>query len=243
MPILSIIVPCFNSEEYIKETIDSIKAQKLQDWECIIVNDGSTDKSEVIISENIVNDPRFKLITTENGGVARARNIALSESVGKYILPVDSDDVLMPDYSYNAVKFLEENPDYSLYYGCVQYFGMGDFIEYPMWINYRQMLLQDCICVTAIYRREHGIKVGGYNESLEAMEDYDFWIRYLYNNDKVKISREVGFKYRNHPDSRHHSVPFKRKKEIRKEIIQLNKEIYEEYRKFFGDRYCDSNGI
>ena len=243
MPILSVIIPCYNSEEYIIETIDSVKNQRLVDWECIIVNDGSTDRSEELIMECISGDSRFRLISVENGGVGRARNIALHESVGKYVLPLDSDDILMPDYAFNGVRFLEDNPDYSLYYGYVQYFGMGDFIEHPLWINYPNMLIQDCICVSAIYRRARGIEVGGYNESLAAMEDYDFWIRYLHHNDKVKIGREVGFKYRNHSDSRHHSVSFEDKKMIRKEIIGLNKEIYGEYRKFLGDRYCDSNGI
>lgn len=240
---ISIIVPCYNSEQYISETIDSIKNQTYDKWECIIVNDGSTDNSLDIIQTKTHNDDRFCVVNIAHSGVASARNLALSMSKSKYILPIDSDDILMPDYVNNGVNFLENHQDCSLYYASVQYFGISNFIEKPRWKTYPMMLKYDCLCVSGIYRREHALNVGGYNETLEAMEDYDFWIRYLYHNDNIHISNEIGFKYRFHADSRHNSVSDKRKKEIRSEIILLNKKIYDEYRKELGDRYCNTHNI
>lgn len=220
---LSIIIPCYNSDKYIKETIDSVKKQIYQDWECIIVNDGSTDQSEQIIKDNI--DDRFILINTENRGVASARNLALKYAKGKYILPLDSDDILVNDYTFNGIQFLESNPEYSLYYGQILYFP-GEFIEVPNWKGYKQMLLQDCICVSSIIRKRHAIEIGGWR-TLEACEDYDFYIRYLLDNDLVMIQNKPCIKYRQREDSRHHSC--KNKIQVKQHIKSLNKEIYDRF--------------
>lgn len=229
--LLSIIVPCYNSEKYIKETLESIKNQEFQDWECIIVNDGSTDQSENIIKDFIKDDCRFKLISTENNGVGKARNIALQNAQGKYILPIDSDDLLVSDFTQKGIAFLEQYPNKSLFGGSVEYFGEDkEPSVFPcFWINYQFMLKQDTICVSAIYRKDRALEIGGYNETLEGHEDYEFWIRYLYHNDKIKIIRDVGFKYRQRKDSRHNSLNKEKLLDLKQQIRILNKEIYEEY--------------
>lgn len=229
--LLSIIVPCYNSEKYIKETLESIKNQEFQDWECIIVNDGSTDQSENIIKDFIKDDCRFKLISTENNGVGKARNIALQNAQGKYILPIDSDDLLVSDFTQKGIAFLEQYPNKSLFGGSVEYFGEDkEPSVFPcFWINYQFMLKQDTIWVSAIYRKDRALEIGGYNETLEGHEDYEFWIRYLYHNDKIKIIRDVGFKYRQRKDSRHNSLNKEKLLDLKQQIRILNKEIYEEY--------------
>ena len=229
--LLSIIVPCYNSEKYIRETLESIKNQEFQDWECIIVNDGSTDQSENIIKDFIKDDCRFKLISTENNGVGKARNIALQNAQGKYILPIDSDDLLVSDFTQKGIMFLEQYPNKSLFGGSVEYFGEDkEPSVFPcFWINYQFMLKQDTIWVSAIYRKDRALEIGGYNETLEGHEDYEFWIRYLHHNDKIKIIRDVGFKYRQRKDSRHNSLNKEKLLDLKQQIRILNKEIYEEY--------------
>lgn len=220
---VSLIVPVYNSELYIKECIQSIKDQKLKDWECIIINDGSSDNSLQIISNEI--DNRFKLINlTENKGVGYCRNLGIQEAKGNYLCFLDSDDIICPEYTFNAQKFLDDNLKYSLYYGKVKYFfeDGNSFIETPLWRGYKEMLRVDCISVTSVIRNDRKIF---FNEDLEANEDYDFYIRYLLDNDRVKISDEVGFLYRQRSDSRHHLRP----KGIKDKIKLLNKEIYDRY--------------
>jgi glycosyltransferase involved in cell wall biosynthesis len=229
MPILTFIVPCFNSQDYVKETIESIKSQKLHDFECIIVNDGSTDKSAEIIGKEIEDDNRFLLVNTENKGVASARNLALQMASGKYILPIDSDDIVMGDYAYDAVNFLEENDDFSLYYGAIQISGQTSFVVNVPYKDYQTMLYNDCLCVSGVYRRDKAIEIGGYNTSLIAMEDFDFWIRYLYHNDNIKFSEKVGFIYRKRINSRHSTKTQLELARTRVEIMRLNKKIYAEY--------------
>ena len=104
MPVISIIIPCYNSSLYIKETLESVQKQTFQDWECIIVNDGSTDNSLDIIKEYSYKDKRFYYIDKKNEGPAIARNIAIHNSTGEFILPLDSDDIIEPTYTEKAIQ-------------------------------------------------------------------------------------------------------------------------------------------
>ena len=92
MPAVSIIVPIFNTEQYLSRCLDSIESQTFNDWECILINDGSTDKSENICNEYANKDSRFKVINQKNSGVSAARNAGLDVAKGEWIGFVDSDD-------------------------------------------------------------------------------------------------------------------------------------------------------
>lgn len=94
---ISIIVPIFNSQSFIKKCIESIKKQTFMDFECLLINDGSTDNSENIIKQEIATDSRFILITKQNGGVSSARNLGLKNAKGDFIIFVDSDDWIEQD--------------------------------------------------------------------------------------------------------------------------------------------------
>lgn len=104
-PLFSIIIPVFNTERYIKECIDSIKSQTYIDWECIIVNDGSTDSSLEFINKVTAEEKRFHIISQENKGPVIAREKAIREAKGEYLVFVDSDDRLVP---YALEKFEQE---------------------------------------------------------------------------------------------------------------------------------------
>ena len=110
---VSIITPAFNAENYICETIESVKAQSYQDWELIIVDDCSTDNTLAIVKGYTDNDSRIKLIKApQNGGVAKARNLGIEQAQGDYIAFVDSDDLWKPDKLEKQVAFMKEK-------GCV----------------------------------------------------------------------------------------------------------------------------
>lgn len=94
MPEFSIIVPVFNTEKYLRQCLDSVLAQTYLDYECIIVNDGSTDSSLQICEEYCANNPSFKLITQNNKGLSEARNTGIKQANGDYIVFLDSDDFI-----------------------------------------------------------------------------------------------------------------------------------------------------
>ena len=97
-PLVSISVPCYNIAPYLRHCLDSIIAQTVADWECICVDDGSTDDSGAILDEYAAKDPRFKVIHQKNGGVGCARQAALDAAQGKWLASVDADDWLDADY-------------------------------------------------------------------------------------------------------------------------------------------------
>ena len=128
MPIFSIIVPVYNVAPWLRECLDSIAMQTLRDWECVCVDDGSTDESGVILDEYAAKDPRFKVIHQANTGVSSARNRALDCISGRYFTFVDGDDAIVPDsLECFAGVFRETGTDGIL---CAPY---DDFLSISEW--------------------------------------------------------------------------------------------------------------
>ena len=96
MPAISIIIPVYNVEKYLRRCLDSVQNQTFQDWEAICVNDGSPDNSAAILSEYAARDGRFKIVTKENGGLSDARNAGMRHAQGEFIMYLDSDDFIHP---------------------------------------------------------------------------------------------------------------------------------------------------
>jgi glycosyltransferase involved in cell wall biosynthesis len=115
---LSIVIPCYNSEKFIGKTIESILNQSFQDWELLIINDGSTDDSLDIITKYQLIDHRIQVFSIKNGGVNKARNFGYTKvnADSKYIHFMDSDDILDQKYYNQLVSFLELNPDFGAAY-------------------------------------------------------------------------------------------------------------------------------
>lgn len=106
--LISIIVPVYNVEKYLKNCIESILRQTFTDFEAIFINDGSTDNSQVILDEYVKLDKRFKLISQKNQGLSLARNAGLNVANGKYIYFLDSDDIIHPKLLETSIYFLEK---------------------------------------------------------------------------------------------------------------------------------------
>lgn len=103
-PIASIVVPAYNCEQYISECLASLQGQDFRDFEVVVVDDGSTDGTAEVVGSFAAADSRFKLIRTENHGVSHARNVALGQVAGDYVLFVDADDWVAPDYVETLVR-------------------------------------------------------------------------------------------------------------------------------------------
>ncbi|MBR4572776.1 MAG: glycosyltransferase [Prevotella sp.] len=202
-PRISIIIPCYNSAQWVAETIQSVLSQTIEDWECIIVNDGSTDNSLEIIKSYAEKDNRIRYIDKKNEGVAIARNTAIASAQGEYILPLDADDLIAPTYVEKALKYFEEHPSTKLVYCEADFFGKREeHWELPEY-NYQDFIYYNCIFCSAIYRREDFLKTKGYNSSnRNNLEDWDFLLNFLKEDDIVHRIPETLFFYRIHGDSR-----------------------------------------
>lgn len=230
-PVISIIIPCYNHAETLAETIQSVLASDFERWEAIIVNDGSTDQSDETGKHCASLDTRIKYISQENAGPAAARNHAIRLSRGKYILPLDADDLIHPAYIGRAVEYLEQHEECAVYYCKGEFFGgkEGPFQVY--WRDYRSMLVNNSIFSSCVYRRRDFDRVGGYDESMRiSYEDWEFNIRLLYHNDIVFQSPEVMFYYRKGKDGtgRDDSAVHLREK-VCEQVMLKNVEKYVEY--------------
>ncbi|MGL5435346.1 MAG: glycosyltransferase family 2 protein [Lachnospiraceae bacterium] len=112
---ISVIIPMYNSEKFIKRAIKSVQSQLIQDIEIIIINDGSTDHSQKIVEQLAKEDVRIKLFNQKNGGASKARNVGLSKATGDYVVFVDSDDQVEPDiYEILLNNLIENNANFSI---------------------------------------------------------------------------------------------------------------------------------
>jgi len=117
---VSIIIPIYNAESYIADTINSVINQSFQEWELILVDDGSTDQSSKIINEIAKNEQRISIILQKNAGVSIARNTGIKKAKGNYIFFLDSDDLWLPENITNRLKVFEKNKTIDWIFGSVQ---------------------------------------------------------------------------------------------------------------------------
>ena len=198
----SVVIPCYNQGSFIKEAVDSVLAQTFQDFEIIIVNDGSTDETTNWILSNF-HVPKTTIIHTENKGVSSARNTAIKAAKGKYILPLDADDKIAPTYLEKALNVLEKNNNINIVYCDAEYFGnkTGKLCLSPY--SLKQILNDNCIFVSAVFRKSDWEKAGGYNTNMYiSIEDWDFWLSLIKSGANVYKIPETLFFYRKQPASR-----------------------------------------
>ena len=196
MAIVSIIIPCYNQGQFIDKAVDSVLQQTLTDIEIIIVNDGSTDR-ETNDKLAAYNRPKTRVITTENQGLAAARNSGIREAKGKYILPLDADDRIGPTYLEIAAKLLGSRPDLGIVYCRAWLFGADEAEWLLPEFSLKEMLLENLIFCTAVFRREDWEKVGGYDPKMvHGWEDYDFWLALLEMGREVYRIPRILFYYR-----------------------------------------------
>ena len=232
-PLVSIIMPCYNDGEYIQEAINSVMSQTYQSIELVIINDGSTDLATIKIISSL-DDPRIKVLNSENLRPAGARNKGIESANGKYILPVDSDDIIDSTYIEKAVKIIENDEEIGVVYCQADLFGLRtgrwDLPNY----SFDKMLLDNIVFVTALFRKSDWEKIGGFSVEMDAgMEDYDFWISILELGKSIHQIPEVLFHYRIKKESR--TTRFKKSTEAIQEtyhkIYLRHPVFYEKYHK------------
>lgn len=198
LPLISVIVPCFNHAGYLDESLESVLNQSFENWECIIVNDGSSDNTEEIALKWTNTDTRFKYVKKENGGLASARNFGIKNSKGKYIFPLDADDYIDKSYFEKAVKILDQNKNIEVLTSLTEHFGYKKGIYKLPDYEFETLLIKNCFIACSFFRRESYEKAGGYDENLKSFEDWDFWISLLKNGGEAYRIPEILYHYRKH---------------------------------------------
>src|SRR6266545_4787722 len=121
-PRVTVIIAAYNYAPFIGEALDSVLAQTFADWECVVVDDGSTDATPEIVKQWVARDSRFRYVRQENRGPNTARNVGLSQSSGEYVQFLDADDRLAPSKLAAHARYLDEHPDVDIVYGPATFF-------------------------------------------------------------------------------------------------------------------------
>jgi glycosyltransferase involved in cell wall biosynthesis len=195
---ITVIIPVYNAEKYLAETLESVISQTYSNLEIVCINDGSKDGSLDIIKKYKKKDKRIFIIDQENSGVIKARNTAILRAKGKYILPLDSDDKISKDCIEKLYNLLNDS-NCAVAAPGVKYFGdRNDPFVLPE-PSTKNMARQNCIVNCALFDKKYWKKYGGYDERFsKGLEDYDFWWNFLQDGKKISRTKEVLFFYRVH---------------------------------------------
>jgi glycosyltransferase involved in cell wall biosynthesis len=227
VPLVSVILPVYNQEKYLKETIESILTQSFRDFELIILDDGSTDNSAQIISEFEVKDSRIQAYFETNAGKGMATNNLVAKAKGEWCAFLDADDVMLPDRLERQLDFHKSNEGvdasscncYNIneegnMFGTQRYPGLTTIAEFKLATARGQFIT--CSYTGLMVSKKVFIEVGGLKKNFEPCEDFEFFNRLADRGFILLIIPEVLMKYRFHTDAI----------TVRKPILVLNTITY-----------------
>lgn len=195
-PLVSVVIPVYNMEEFLEETLDSVLSSDYPNFEVIVMDDGSKDRSLEIAESYKSRYENVRVYTQANSGVATARNHAISKAGGVYILPVDADNRISKELIHSAVDILESDPEVKVVCPRAEFFGdrSGEWVLPPFSLSLlaRKNMMDTC----AVYRKSEWERIGGYCAEIVAREDWEFWISMLKDGGKVVKLPETGLFYR-----------------------------------------------
>lgn len=206
---ISVVMPVYNAEKYLKKAIDSILGQTYSDFEFIIIDDGSSDKSLEILQAYAKKETRIQLISRQNKGLIYTLNEGIAIAQGDYIARMDSDDISLPERFEKQLHFLMSHPQH-VAVGCLTTLvdSDGDVIgPFGEWLTHDDIDQAHINCIggaiahpTAMIKKSDILKVGGYSELYPYAEDLDLWLK-LAEVGKLANLKERLFLYRQHVES------------------------------------------
>ena len=209
-PKISVVMPVYNGERYVAEATESILAQTISDFEFLIIDDGSTDRSRAILEKLASRDKRIRLVSRPNRGLVATLNELLGMARGEYIARMDADDVALPNRFALQVAFLDANPDVVVLGGQVQetdVTGRWDLVGPTHPTEHEKMvdlMLTGCTTMnhpSAMMRHSTVKEVNGYDAAFEQSEDLDLWLR-MADHGRLANLHDIILRYRVHPGSK-----------------------------------------
>lgn len=198
MTCISVIIPAFNAEKTILQTIKSVQEQTFSDLELIVINDGSTDKTLELV--NSIDDCRIKIFSYVNGGLSTARNRGMTQARGEYITFLDADDLWAKDILEELLAALQNNPKAGVAYCWTYYMYEEKNLNYPSTPVYYegnvylQLLINNFLSVGACLITRNAIEsVGNFDSSLKSAEDWHYWLQLARHWDFVLVPKHLFF--------------------------------------------------
>jgi glycosyltransferase involved in cell wall biosynthesis len=198
---VSVVIPCYNHGKFLGEAIDSVLRSDFRQYEIIVVNDGSTDPYTVEVfkkrGQRFLHDRRVSFLHQANAGLSAARNAAIAVAKGEYILPLDADNRIRPQYMSKAVDVLDSSKDTGVVYTYADLFGEKN----GMWVfppfDAKKLLLENFVEACSVFRKKIWEQCNGYDPGMTiGYEDWDFWISAMEKGWGFHLIEEVLFDYR-----------------------------------------------
>jgi glycosyltransferase involved in cell wall biosynthesis len=205
-PPLSVVMPMYNAQKYVADTVRSVLDQRFTDFEFLIVDDGSTDNSPIEVERAADGDPRVRIIQQSNSGVSTASNRGTAEARGEFLARVDADDICLPDRFEKQVAFLREHPDTVAVGSRVMFIDPDglELFEMPgLKLSHEEidaglLKVEWTILQPATMFRTSALRaIGGYRTDLRIHEDHDLFLK-LGEIGKLANYPEILFHYRQH---------------------------------------------
>lgn len=204
---LTVLLPVYNGEQYLADTIDSVRTQSYSDFEFLIIDDGSTDRTAEMIAGYAAVDSRIRLLRHSNQGVAYTLNRGIHEARGGLIALIGADDLALPGRFEKQIAFFQENPKHVLLGGALEIINEAGnttgFRTYPTSDEElrRALLLYDPFGAPSImFRRADGLLAGGFDTRFKTCEDYDFIFRLAFHGSIANLAEPLAA-YRLHQNA------------------------------------------
>ena len=219
----SVIIPCYNQAHFLSQCLDSLLEQGFENWEAILVNDGSTDDTDEVVQEYSAVDSRIKWVKKINGGLSSARNFGIENALGSRFIFLDADDFIYPNCLAKIAEVLQDSNDNTLIqYGYTYVKEDGKTILAHTHAQKKTSLIPDVFegnlgpCHSICISRSLALAAGSFDESLKSVEDWDFWIRAVKAGGTQKIISEklVYYRYAKNSMSRDGFVMFDALKKV-----------------------------
>jgi glycosyltransferase involved in cell wall biosynthesis len=195
-PLASFVITCHNLGPYLDEAVDSVLAQTIEDYEIVVVNDGSTDEGTCSLLRTY-SRPRTRVVHSERRGLPGARNLGVANSRAPYLCMVDADDILEPRYLERSLAAVQPSPDIAFASHWFRAFGEETWDWTPTDCTLATLLRENTVNGAALLRRDVFESLGGFDESFtDGCEDWEFWIRATAAGYHGTIIPEFLFRYR-----------------------------------------------
>jgi glycosyltransferase involved in cell wall biosynthesis len=232
-PIVSIIVPCYKQAAYLPEALESVLEQTYPYWECVVVNDASPDNTKEMALAYAERDARiFLLDLQKNVGLSGARNAGINATRGRFVLPLDADDKIHPDYLSKCVPILKKDITVKAIYTYTVYFGIANhFIERPVF-SMKRLCAENIFHATALFRRSDFDNTSGYRTNMKGgYEDWDFWLQLLNDNNQAFLIPDYLFYYRKKENSMITDLQRNREKQnhLRNLLYTNNRKVFQKW--------------
>lgn len=202
-PLISVVVPCYNHGRFLLETLRSLRSQTLQDFEVLVVDDGSTAPTTLRLLTLLDRMTSIRLLRQPNAGPGAARNLGIRHARGRYVCCLDADDRLANSYLEKCAVVLESDLGIRLVHGWIELFGGERGVWQTFDLHPGLLRFVNHLGVSAVFHRDDWIRAAGFSEDRRLFyEDWDFWMRMAGLGIRGKVLREPMLLYRKHSESR-----------------------------------------